>query len=246
MDETTVELQNVTKFFKIPQKKGIFGIFGKKSKLQNSFFKVLDDVSFSVKKGEVLGIIGKNGSGKSTLLRLIANIYSPDRGIIKVKGRLSPMMQIGTGFQKDFAAKENIIINGMLLGLSRQEIESKVDSVIEYAELEKFRELPLKHYSSGMKSRLAFATAMKIDPDIFLIDEILSVGDKDFKQKSYETFLSLKKRNKTIIHATHSLSSISEFSDRVLLLDKGKIIMIGEPKEVVKKYQAMKPTRNLK
>lgn len=240
MDEITVQLEHVTKSFKIPSNKGVFGFFRKKSNLQSNSFKVLDDVSFSVKKGEVLGIIGKNGSGKSTLLRVIAQVYKADRGTIKVNGRLSPMMQIGTGFQKDLAAKENIIINGMLLGLSKKVIESKVDKIIEYAELKKFRELPLKHYSSGMRARLAFSTAMNINPDIFLIDEVLAVGDKDFKKKSYETFLSLKKRNKTILHVSHSLSSISEFSDRVLLLDKGKVIMIGEPEEVIKKYKSMK------
>ena len=236
MDDIAVQLKNITKSFKMPKKKKGFWFFPEKLKLQYDVFKVLDDVSCTVKKGEVLGIIGKNGSGKSTLLRIIAHIYKPDHGIVKVNGRLSPMMEIGTGFQDELAAKENIIMNGMLLGLSKLEIESKVESIIQYAELEKFKELQIKHYSTGMRARLAFSTAMQINSDIFLIDEVLSVGDKDFQKKSYETFLSLKKNNKTIIHATHDLSKLSEFSDKVLLLNKGKVIMIGEPEEVIKKY----------
>lgn len=236
MGNTAIELQNVTKSFKISRQRGIFGIFQKKSKLENNILKALDNISFDVKKGECLGIIGKNGSGKSTLLRVIAQVYEPDSGIVKVNGRLSPMMQIGTGFQNDMPAKENIIMNGMLLGLTKGEIETKVEKIIEYAELERFKELPIKHYSTGMRARLAFSTAIQINPDIFLIDEVLAVGDKDFKKRSYESFLSLKDNNKTIILATHALSKLPEISDKVLLLDKGTVIMIGEPKEVIREY----------
>jgi len=168
---------------------------------------------------------------------VIAGIYQPNIGTVTVNGRISPVMQIGTGFTGDLPAKENIIMKGMLLGLTKKEIEGKVNDIIHYGELEKFRTLKLKHYSSGMKARLAFATAMQINPDIFLIDEVFSVGDKDFQKKSYETFLSLKENNRTIIHASHNLSKMSQFSDRLLLLHEGKPIMIGEPKEVIKKYK---------
>lgn len=210
-----------------------------KSKNNKSFHALLD-VSFSIKKGEVFGIIGTNGSGKTTLLRIICGIYKPDKGHVEVKGRLSQLMEIGAGFQKELAAKENIIINGMLLGLSKSQIERKVESIIEYADLKKFTNLILKHYSSGMKARLAFATAMQINPDILIVDEIMSVGDKNFRKKSYETFLSFKKKNKTIIMATHSLGNLSQICDRVLLLNKGKNIIVGKPEDVLKKYQEIK------
>jgi len=144
------------------------------------------------------------------------------------------------GFHHSYA-KDNIIMNGMLYGLPKSKIEEKVESIIQYAELEKFSNMKLKHYSSGMKSRLAFSTAMQIDSDILLIDEILAVGDKDFQKKSYETFLSLKKNNKTILHATHNLNKLPEICDKVLLLHKGKNVMIGKPNEVIKKYQELKP-----
>ena len=206
----------------------------------NKSFQALLDVSFSIKKGEVFGIIGTNGSGKTTLLRIICGIYKPDKGHVEVKGRLSQLMEIGAGFQKELAAKENIIINGMLLGLSKSQIEGKVESIIEYADLKKFTNLILKHYSSGMKARLAFATAMQINPDILIVDEIMSVGDKNFRKKSYETFLSFKKKNKTIIMATHSLGNLSQICDRVLLLNKGKNIIVGKPEDVLKKYQEIK------
>jgi len=235
MDELAIKLEHISKSFKM--KESVTFKFDKSSSRQKNILKVLDDVSFEVKKGEILGIIGKNGSGKSTLLRIIAGVYKPDKGSLKINGRLSPMMQIGIGFQKNLPAKDNIITSGMLLGLSKSHIESKVNSIIKYAELEEFRNMPIKNYSTGMRARLAFATSMQIDPDIFLIDEILSVGDKDFQKKSYETFLKLKKNNKTVLHATHSLSKLSEFSDRALLLSKGKVIMIGDPEEVIKKYQ---------
>lgn len=238
MEEIAINLHNVSKSFNISGKKGFFGLISKPTK--NKSFQALYDISLSVNKGEVLGIIGTNGSGKTTLLRIISGIYKPDKGNIEIKGRLSPLMQIGAGFQGDLPAKENIIINGMLLGLSKSQMEKKVDKIIEYAELKKFSNLILKHYSSGMKARLAFATAMQVDPDILLVDEIISVGDKNFRAKSYETFLSFKKKNKTILMATHSLGSLSKICDRVLLLHKGKKIIIGKPDEVLKKYEEIK------
>jgi len=177
-----VDVKNVSKTFKIEKLRGISGIT-KSSVNTNKTLVALDDVSFQIQKGEVLSIIGLNGSGKTTLLRIIAGVYLPDKGSVQVNGSLSPLMQLGAGFQNDLNARENIIMNGMLLGLSKNQIESKVDSVIEYAELEKFTKMQIKHYSSGMRARLAFATAMQINPDILLVDEILSVGDKDFRKK---------------------------------------------------------------
>ncbi len=244
MDNNSLEVNNVSKSFKLDTKQGIWKLIKKttNSKQQKSIL-ALDSISFTVPKGEVLSIIGLNGSGKSTLLRTIAGVYKPDSGYVKVNGSLSPLMQLGAGFQLELNASENIVMNGMLLGIPKPDIEDKVENILEFAELERFSNMKLKHYSSGMKSRLAFATAIQIDPDILLVDEILAVGDKDFQKKSYESFLSFKNKNKTILHVTHSLQRIPDFSDRVLLLDKGKNVMIGKPDEVIKKYMNIKSSR---
>jgi len=242
MENPAVVVNKISKTFKISKPDGILKFFQKKTNHQLKTLVAIDDVSFTVQKGEVLGIIGLNGSGKSTLLRIIAGVYKPDSGSIQLNGSLSSLMQLGAGFQGDLDSRENIIIDGMLLGLRKSEIQQKVDSILKYAELEKFSNMKLKHYSSGMTARLAFATSMQINPDILLLDEIQAVGDKNFRKKSYDTFLSLKNKNKAIIHATHSLVGQSEFSDRLLLLHQGKMVMIGKPDEVIEKYNEIKPT----
>ena len=230
MDALAIDVKNLSKSFKIPGK-GIKKI----TSSSNNYLKVLDNISFSVKKGEVFGIIGPNGSGKTTLLRIISGVYKPNAGNVKLHGHLSPLLQIGAGFRNEFTAKDNIVSNGMLLGFSKSVMEKKIDSIIQYAELEEFVDLRIKHYSSGMRARLAFATAMQINPDILLVDEVLSVGDKAFKEKSFKTFTSFKNENKTILMTTHSLGNLS-FCDRAMLMQKGKVIMIGLPNEVIKKY----------
>lgn len=241
MDNIVVELENVSKIFRINQQRSILKkILAKSKEHKPKILIALDGISFQVSRGEFLSIIGLNGSGKTTLLRIIAGVYKPDSGSVKMKGRLSPLLQLGAGFQGDLTARDNIIMNGMLLGIGKSDIESKVEKILNYAELDKFSNLQIKHYSSGMRARLAFSTAMQIDPDILLVDEILSVGDKDFRKKSYETFFSYKKNKKTILHATHNLEKIPELSDRVLLIHKGKIVMIGEPELVIKKYHDVK------
>jgi len=243
MDEPAVIVNKVTKIFKINKQVGISKLFNRKSNNGQKTLVALDNVSFTVQKGEILGIIGLNGSGKTTLLRIMAGVYKPDSGTVQVNGTLSPLMQIGAGFQGDLAAKENIIMNGMLLGISKSEITHKVKPILEYAELEKFSNMKLKHYSSGMRARLAFATSMQINPDILLMDEIQAVGDKNFRKKSYDTFLSLKNNKKTILHTTHNLDMLSEFSDRILLLHQGKMILIDEPEKVIERYKEMKPSK---
>jgi len=223
-----VIIENVTKSFRV-----------KVTKNSNNKFFALNNISFSVKHGEMFGIIGRNGSGKTTLMRIIAGIYIPDSGNVDVTGKLSPLLQIGTGFQDDLIAAENIIMNGLLLGFSKSEIKEKIDGIIKFAGLENFTNLKLKNYSSGMKARLAFSTAMHVDPDILLADEILSVGDITFRKKSFETFLKFKEKNKTIIFSSHNLGVIKKLCDRVLLLDEGKNIMLGSPDEVITKYKSM-------
>ncbi len=226
MDDFAISVKNVSKIFRLDKP---LSISSKSNQSDPKNLKVLDGISFTVSKGEILGIIGLNGSGKTTLLRIIAGIYKPSSGSVEVHGRISPLLQLGTGFQGDLDAKENVIMNGMLLGISNSQIKQKVDEILEYAELEKFANMKLKHFSTGMIARLAFAIAMKINPDILLIDEVLAVGDEKFQKKSYETFLSFTKKNKTILHATHDLQKLLEFSNRVLLVHQGRMVMIGKP-----------------
>jgi len=239
MDDIAIEVSNVSKTFKINNQKGI-SKFIKNQSHQLETLDALKEISFTVKKGETIGIIGLNGGGKTTLLRIIAGVYAPDSGHVKVFGTLSPLLQIGVGFQGELNAFDNILMNGMLLGMTKSDILEKTDSIIRFAELEKFQNLKIKHFSAGMRARLAFSIAMQINPDILLVDEILSVGDKNFREKSYETFLSFKKNNKTILYATHNIEKLSELSDRILLIHNGRSLMIGEPEKVIKKYFELK------
>jgi lipopolysaccharide transport system ATP-binding protein len=184
----------------------------------------------------MFGIIGRNGAGKTTLLRLLANIYRPDFGQIKTNGSLIPFLGLGLGFQPEMTAKANVLLYGRLLGFNKKEIEEKEKEIIKFAELEKFEDTKIKNFSSGMAARLAFSTAVQVDPDIVLMDEVLSVGDIGFQKKSYETFLSFKKRGKSIVLVTHNLETIKNNCERAMFLNEGKIHTIGEPKKVTDAY----------
>jgi len=230
-------VNNVTKTFKLKTKGATKNIKNVLSRISRNRLIALEDVTFQVSKGEMLGIIGLNGGGKTTLLRTIAGLYQPDSGSITVRGRLAPLLHIGTGFQLEFNAKENIVISGMLLGISKSEISNKVKKILEFAELQEFSNMKLKNYSTGMKARLAFSTSLEVNPDILLVDEILAVGDISFREKSFNAFLSFKKNGKTILYTTHNLGMLTKLCDRVLLLHQGKNIMIGEPFTVLKKYK---------
>lgn len=208
-------------------------------KKNNEQILALDKISFKVKEGEVMGIIGSNGSGKTTLLRLIAGIYQPDNGSINVKGKIAPLLQIGVGFHNELSAKENILMYGMLLGLTKSDIKQRIDSIIAFAELEKFVNMKLKHYSAGMRVRLAFSTSLQIDPDVLLVDEVLSVGDMSFKEKSFKAFMAFKDKGKTIIFTSHNLEQILQMCDHVLLLHEGKLIMTGKPEDAIKRYKQL-------
>jgi len=247
LEEIAIRVNDISKTFEIDQQKGILQIIKNKiNKNPKKTISAIQDISFSIEKGAAVGIIGLNGGGKTTLLRLISGIYKPDNGSIQVNGRLSSLLQFGAGFQDELDAGENILMNGMLLGLSKTNIQKKVESIIKFAELEEFSKMKLKHYSSGMRARLAFTTALQIDPDILLVDEILSVGDKEFSKKSFEAFLSFKKNKKTILYATHDLSTLEQFSDKVILIHKGKMIMIGKPVQVLEKYKQITGNSPLK
>ena len=200
-------------------------------------FKALKGVSFEIEQGKILGIIGKNGSGKSTLLRAIAGIFSPDKGTVNLHGNSISLLSIGVGFNKKLSGYENIYLSGMLLGFSEQEIKEKEKEIIKFADIGDFIYKPVKTYSSGMYSKLAFAITAILETDIILIDEVLSVGDTKFKEKSYTKMKELISDDKrTVIIVSHNLQTISELCDEVLWLNDGKIVDIGKPQDIISKY----------
>ena len=207
-----------------------------KSKKHYETFQALDDVTFDVKRGEMFGIIGKNGSGKTTLLRILSHIYQPDSGSVDIKGTVIPLLALGLGFHPELTATANIIQSGILLGFSKKEISEKIDDVIKFAELEEFADVKIKNFSSGMQMRLAFSTAIQVNPDILILDEVFAVGDINFQKKCFDTIMDFKKRGKSIIFVSHDMNSIRNFCDRALFLNQGKIESIGKPDKVISSY----------
>jgi ABC-type polysaccharide/polyol phosphate transport system ATPase subunit len=190
-------------------------------------------------KGEFFGIVGRNGSGKSTLLSCLAGIYPTDSGEITVNGRLSPFIELGVGFNPELTARENVLINAIMLGLTRKQARERFDDIIAFAELEEFLDLKLKNYSSGMSVRLGFAVAVQVDADILLVDEVLAVGDAAFQQKCFEQFQALKDAGRTIVFVTHDMSAVERFCDRAMLLERGEVVHIGEPHTVAREYNQL-------
>ena len=202
----------------------------------NEDFWALKDVSFEVEQGETVGIIGPNGSGKSTILKLIARVLEPTEGDITVVGRVSSLIELGAGFHPDLTGRENVFLNGSILGLNRREMERKFGSIVSFAELEQFIDVPLKHYSSGMYTRLGFAVAINVDPDVLIIDEVLAVGDRSFQQKCLTAMGEFKKAGKTIILVSHAMPLVTSFCDRALLLLRGQVVALGPVSGVVNAY----------
>lgn len=242
MDEISIDAKNISKQFTIYHERvsTVFEylnslLFRKK---QSEKLDVLQDVSFQVKKGEMLGIIGFNGSGKTTLLKIIANIMMPDSGKISVSGKVIPFLELGTGFNGELTAQENIMLYGLLLGFSKKEIKKKIQEIIKFAELENFLDTKLKNFSSGMNVRLAFSTAIQVNPDVLLVDEVLSVGDISFQAKSFDKFKKFKEAKKTIIFVSHNLEQVREICDKVMWLHKGHIRSIGDPSKVIEEFKA--------
>src|SRR5689334_3343681 len=199
-------------------------------------FQALRGVSLQVKKGSTFGVIGRNGSGKSTALKVVAGITKPTSGTVKVRGRISALIELGAGFHPEISGRENVYINGIMLGLSRREIERRFDEIVEFAEMQDFIDAPVKTYSSGMYMRLGFAVAIHVDPDVLLVDEVLAVGDEGFTHKCLDKFGEFKRRGKTILLVTHSLNLVERFCDEALWLDAGKVRGSGDPKRVVGAY----------
>lgn len=202
---------------------------------------VLSDITLTIHKGETVALVGINGSGKSTLLKLMTQIIYPNKGTIKTYGKLVSLLELGAGFHPDFSGRENIYFNASIFGLTRQEIDERLESIIEFSELKNFIDNPVRTYSSGMYMRLAFSVAINVDADILLIDEILSVGDEHFQNKCYDKMRELKKQGKTMVFVTHSMSTVKELCDRTIWLCDGKIKMDGETNKVVEEY--IKATR---
>ena len=234
-----IKLNDVSKIFEIPHEKNetLKGRFlNPFRKIPKDEFKALNDINFSIKKGEFVGIIGKNGSGKSTLLKILAGIYAPSDGRVEVKGHLVPFLELGVGFNPDLTGRENIFLNGTILGMTRKYIKSKFDEIVDFAEINEFIDLQVKNYSSGMITRLAFSIAIQARAEVYLLDEILAVGDSQFQKKSLKKMLELMNSGATVILVSHSMDDIKKYCDRVIFLEKGTIEFDGNVEVGVEKY----------
>ena len=200
-------------------------------------FRALQDISFEVERGEFFGIVGRNGSGKSTLLKIIGGIYQPTRGAATVNGTLTPFIELGIGFNPELTGRENVYLNGAILGLTHKEVEKIYQEIVDFSEIENFMDQKLKNYSSGMQVRLAFSIAIQAHNDILLIDEVLAVGDAAFQRKCFNTFKEIKKSGKTVIFVTHDMGAVQEYCDRALMIEDSKVLKIGKPREVALRYE---------
>lgn len=207
----------------------------KKKKKQEDFW-ALTDVSFHVGKGEVVGLIGSNGAGKSTLLKVVSGVMKPTKGKVEVNGVISPMIELGAGFDGNLTARENIYLNGAILGYSKNFLDSKFDEIVEFSELKDFLEVPVKNFSSGMTAKLAFSIATIVNPEILIVDEILSVGDIKFQEKSKKKMMEMIKGGTTVLYVSHSLQSIKELCTKVVWLEHGKVVKMGDTKEICDEY----------
>lgn len=242
MSDIAIEVKNLHKSFKLPTerawglKQAIFnrlkGVKGFKEQ------KVLNGISFEIHRGEFVGIVGRNGSGKSTLLKTLAKIYFPEKGSVTINGSLIPFIELGVGFNPELSGRDNVYLNGALLGFSNREMDAMYDEIVQFAELEQFMDQKLKNFSSGMQVRLAFSIAIRAKGDILLLDEVLAVGDAAFQQKCNDYFASLH-GNQTVILVTHSMSAVRKFCDRAILIDNGKIKLDGTPEKVSKAYEKL-------
>jgi lipopolysaccharide transport system ATP-binding protein len=241
-----IEVDHVTKEYRLGALQGLkqtvlnagARLSGKKVE-EPPLFKALDDVSFSIEAGEVVGIIGHNGAGKSTLLKMLAKISTPSHGTVKVNGKIAPLIEVGAGFVPDLTGRENVYLNGAILGMARNEIEKKFDEIVDFAEMAEFIDTPVKRYSSGMQVKLAFAVATSIEAEILIVDEVLAVGDLAFQRKCFDRMTDLiKRQGKTVLLVSHNIRQVEKLCARTMLLDHGRIVADGEPTEVCNEFFA--------
>lgn len=236
--DTVIEIKNISKIYNLynkPSDRLKEALFSRKSR--HTEFAALNDVSFNVNKGEILGIIGKNGSGKSTILKIITNVLTPTSGECIVKGKIAALLELGAGFNMEYTGIENIYLNGQMIGFSKEEMDKKIQDIIDFADIGEHIYQPVKTYSSGMFARLAFSVAISVDPDILIVDEALSVGDVFFQNKCYRRFEEFRERGKTILFVTHDMGSVIRYCNRCVLLNAGKKIAEGNPQEMVDLYK---------
>jgi ABC-type polysaccharide/polyol phosphate transport system ATPase subunit len=242
MSEPLVICQHVSKTFSVPTtphhslRGRILHPFDRTTHRQ---FDALDDVSFEVPRGEFFGIVGRNGSGKSTLLKVLAGIYPPDTGSVRLNGTLAPFIELGVGFNFELSGRDNVFINGALLGLTKREIEGRYDAIVDFAELDGFMDMKLSNFSSGMQVRLAFAVAIQASADVLLVDEVLAVGDERFQRKCFDVFQERKDRGETVVFVSHDMGAVGEFCDRAVLLEHGQVRMIGPARDVGHRYRML-------
>lgn len=241
MNQVMIKMNNVSMQFNKPKQKidsfKDYVIKKIKKQLVYEKFTALQDINLEINKGDVVGFVGLNGAGKSTLLKIVAGVQKPTHGEIKVNGRVSPLLELGAGFDNDLTGRENIYLNGLILGYSKNFINENMNNIIRFAELEEFIDTPIKNYSSGMRARLGFAIATAKTPKILIVDEVLSVGDGRFKKKSEEKMLELIQSEATVLFVSHSIDQIRRLCTKVVWLDKGQIKMVGNTKEICDEYE---------
>ena len=211
-------------------------LFTPRKKKKKDYFWALKDIDFRINKGDVVGIIGANGAGKSTLLKVVSGVYKPTTGTVEVNGKISPMIELGAGFDPELTARENIYLNGAILGYSKEFLEQKFDDIVEFSELKDFLDVQIKNFSSGMVAKLAFSISTIVDPEVLIVDEILSVGDIKFQEKSKNKMMSMIEGGTTVLYVSHSIDSIKELCSKVIWLDHGKIVKMGDTKEICDEY----------
>lgn len=239
--DPAIKVQNLSKSFKLPHnrqsslKGALINLVSRGDRTYETQ-EVLRDISFEIKQGEFFGIVGRNGSGKSTLLKLLAGIYTPTKGAITVNGSLTPFIELGVGFNPELTGRENVYLNGALLGFNNKEMDAMYDDIVSFAELERFMDQKLKNYSSGMQVRLAFSIAIRAQSDILLLDEVLAVGDAAFQRKCFDYFMELKKQKQTVVLVTHDMSAVRQYCDRAMMIERGEVVALGNVEKVTQRY----------
>lgn len=250
MSEAAIKVSHVSKHFILPHEKitsvkGVFTSIARRRAKTTDVQHALQDITFEVKKGEFFGIVGRNGSGKSTLLKILANIYQPSSGSVEHEGKLVPFIELGVGFNPELTGRENVYLNGAMLGFSRKTIDKMYADIVTFAELERFMDQKLKNYSSGMQVRLAFSMATRSQADILLVDEVLAVGDADFQRKCYSYFSQLKKNHTTVVFVTHDMNAVREYCDRAILIESNRLVAQGSADEIASRYTKLFTKNNI-